>query len=134
MTADTSAAPSMIEIGVRLIENPQGRCREHDARHRKAPALPGREESGRLVVRFGKANPDQCGDNLAWAKPSSQPGVERQVLARGQFRLESIAVSEVAEACAPLVTLRMGRAALPFDRSLLRREEACDHAKKCRLA
>ena len=74
-------------------------------------------------MRVREADRDEGRINLAGAQPPPKAYFKGEVLARGQFGLEPFAVAEVAEACAPFVAMCTRRTAVPFDSSLLWRQQ-----------
>jgi hypothetical protein len=122
-----------VEVRERLVEDPQRRRGEHDAGDREPPALAGRQRARGLRARVGEADLREHIGDFGVADGSAQPDVEGEVFARREFRLEPVAVRQVAEARTPRVTIVAGLAAAPVHRALLRRQEAGDHAQQRRL-
>ncbi|HSC06245.1 MAG TPA: hypothetical protein VLD59_05425, partial [Steroidobacteraceae bacterium] len=106
------------------------RPRKHHACHRKPPPLSGRQYGGSSIRRRCQSDSRQRIIDLGSAHGTAQTDFENEIFACCQFRLQPVAVREVAQACAVSVAVRSDRATAPGDRPLLRRQESGENAKQ----
>ncbi len=98
----------IVEAGERFVEQRQPRVVNQRALERDALPHAAREAADRIVRAIGEARLRRA---RASPRPTHrlpvQPGEEREVLVRGQFRVEKQIVAEHADAAAQLWTVRI---------------------------
>ncbi len=76
-----------IEVGERLIQQPQRRTHGQDPRHGNAAALPGRQHTGRQIRTGPDTGLFQAGAQFSGFHPPLQPDRETQILQGASNRL-----------------------------------------------
>ncbi len=134
MMADTQHGAVAIQVRVRLIEDPQRCAGEHHPREREATSLAGRQRRGELVAGMRDAEVRERRFDFAGAQRPPQSRLEGEVLVRGEFGLQAVAVGEITERRAPGVAVGIGVAPVAGHLSLLRPQQSRDHPQERRLA
>src|SRR5215469_932323 len=123
-----------IEIGGRLIEQPQRDGEQSQARERDATALTRRERTNQALAPGGGAHPRERLIELVRAEPAPDTDPIAQVLARTEVRLQRRLVPEVCEGCVIGRQIAAHIRAIPQHPALFRMDETAERAQEARLA
>ena len=124
-----------VEVGDRLVEDPERRVRQQQPGQRQAALLAGRQRARRQVAARQDADAVERGVDVLVRQRLAQAGEELEVLARRQVALQGIEVAEVAELDVEFVAARRA-SDLPrqSDRAGFGGQQAADHPQQRRLA